>query len=44
MKRNPGALCKAIYSNTPEARNELLFRKGDILTVIEYDYEGQPGI
>jgi len=43
MKHNTGALAKALYSNTPEARNELLFRKGDILTVIEYDYDGQPG-
>lgn len=46
MKLNTGALtgiAKALYSNTPETCNELLFRKGDILTVIEYDYDGQPG-
>lgn len=39
----PGGLAKALYSNIPEAKNELLFKKGDILTVIEYDYDGQPG-
>lgn len=41
--RETGALCRALYTNHPEAKNELAFRKGDILTVIEYDHEGQPG-
>ncbi|CAG7833422.1 unnamed protein product [Allacma fusca] len=36
-------LARALYSNTPEAKNELLFRKGDILTVIEIDHDMQPG-
>ncbi|CAL8133119.1 unnamed protein product [Orchesella dallaii] len=38
-----GVLARALYTNRPEAKNELFFRKGDILTVIEYDHDGQPG-
>lgn len=41
--RERGALCKALYTNVPESKNELGFRKGEILTVVEYDYEGQNG-
>lgn len=41
--RETGALCRALYTNHPEAKTELGFRKGDILTVIEYDVDGQEG-
>lgn len=43
VRRETGALCRALYTNHPEAKTELGFRKGDILTVIEYDVDGQQG-
>jgi len=38
-----GVLARALYSNTPDARDELSFQKGDILTVLEYDFQGLKG-
>lgn len=34
---------KAIYDNTADSSDELAFKKGDILTVIEQDTEGIVG-
>lgn len=36
-------LARALYTNTPESKNELFFRKGDLLTVLQFDYQGQHG-
>lgn len=38
-----GGLVRALYTNHPESKNELYFKKGEILTVIEHDYDGQVG-
>ncbi|XP_028410016.1 breast cancer anti-estrogen resistance protein 1-like isoform X2 [Dendronephthya gigantea] len=36
-------LAKALYSNDSEADDELSFRKGDVITVLETDFEGMEG-
>lgn len=36
-------LAKALFDNTAESPEELAFRKGDILMVLEQDQEGGPG-
>ncbi|OPJ76619.1 enhancer of filamentation 1 [Patagioenas fasciata] len=36
-------MARALYDNTPECAEELAFRKGDILTVIEQNTEGLEG-
>ena len=36
-------LAKALYNNDSEADDELSFKKGDVITVIETDFEGMEG-
>jgi len=36
-------MARALYDNVPECAEELAFRKGDILTVIEQNTEGLEG-
>ena len=36
-------LAKALYSNDSEADDELSFKKGDVITVIETDFDGMEG-
>jgi hypothetical protein len=40
---NSSKLARALYTNKPESKSELYFQKGEILTVIEFDYEEQKG-
>lgn len=43
MIQKAKAKAKAIYDNIAESVDELAFRKGDILTVIEQNTEGLDG-
>ncbi|XP_034618196.1 enhancer of filamentation 1 isoform X4 [Trachemys scripta elegans] len=42
-KKQENLMARALYDNVPECAEELAFRKGDILTVIEQNTEGLEG-
>ncbi|XP_069476818.1 enhancer of filamentation 1 isoform X2 [Ambystoma mexicanum] len=43
MMKYKNLMARALYDNVPESAEELAFRKGDILTVIEQNTEGLEG-